>query len=365
MHKIAISVGTIAELIKMSPVMRLLEKNGIDYTFIHTGQHDFNKDLLIDLEVKKPDFSVQVFNNAPIRGRISSITNLTNFFFNTTFKINNYLKKKNISLNMVHGDTLSTLVCSLATKIMTNTKLAHIEAGLRSFDFFEPFPEEIIRFSVDQMCDIAFCPTKKALYNIKNKKNAFVTGNTVIDALIFNLKKHKIKVKDNDYIIAKIHRVENLNNKFRIKEIYKVLKSMNYKTIFIMFPNTKNVFESLGLLDELKKNKNIIIYDFLLYKDFLKLFANCKLIITDSGGEVEEATYLKKPVISFRKKSERLEAEEVGIARRSINSQEILKLVDEIFNHGEIYKKAKKAKCPYGEGKAAFKIISHIKDIYE
>ena len=363
MLKLLISIGTGGELIKMAPVMRELQKRKIDYFFLNTGQHDLT-DMIKQLEVKKPDKEFHEHKDKSKRGRFKTIPQALAWGFVKLFKrIRKTIKQSKAKYVLVHGDTMTTGLTSLVVSTMPGVRLVHIEAGLRSKALFEPFPEEISRIITDSLTKIHLTPTHYAAAHLKRKKDVYITGNTNIDSLQFALNKIKNKKKSKEkYLIAKTHRQENIKSKKRLTNFVNILLNTKHKIYFIMANSTKKALEKYNLLDKLKKKKNINIINELPYLDFIKLYRDCTAILTDGGGETEEATHLKKPCIVYRHATERQEAEVIGVARRvKSNTNEALKHIEEAFNTKSKFSKTVKAsECPYGDGKASKRIIDYL-----
>ena len=352
---IAIVLGTRAELIKMSPIIKELEKNKIKYVYIHTGQHNIS-DLLNELNLKNPDI---ILENPKIkRGRFSSIVSAVLWNIKKFFLIRKHLKKIKPNLVLVHGDTMTTATATLSAKSL-GYLVGHVEAGIRSNNIKEPWPEELSRRITDKFADYLFAPTLMSYRYLKRKypnKKIFYTGNTNIDVLQENIKKIK-KKKSEDYVFVKLHRQENIKSKKRLREFIKLLNDIPFTKKLILTYNTKNQLKKYNLLDELNKVKNLEILDELSYLKFLSIFSNANVILTDGGGETEEASYLRIPCANFRDFSERKEATLLGF---NIYTRDIKKLKDYVINN--FNKKIQNIPCPFGDGKAAEKIVKMIKN---
>lgn len=360
MPNILICIGTGGELIKIAPVMRELQKRKIPYFFLNTGQHDLTH-MIKELKVKKPDKEFRILKKKETRGRFNTTFEalrwgLINLFFN----LRKTIKEAKPKIVIVHGDTMTTALTSMAVKTILGIKLAHVEAGIRSHDIFEPYPEEIMRLVTDFFANVYFPPTNYANKKL-NKKNSFVTGNTNIDSIMFALSKIKNKNKSKEkYLIAKTHRQENIKSKERFTNFIDIITSIKHKVYFIVTPNTKKQLEKTGLIKKVRKSKNIKLLTEQPYLEFIKYFRDCTAILTDGGGETEEATFLKKPCIVYRYETERQEAEEVKVAVRvKSNKEKAIKYINEAFNTKSSFNKnVKKSKCPYGNGTAAKKIVN-------
>ena len=347
---ITIVLGTRAELIKMFPVMRELEKRKLKFYFIHTGQHNIN-DLIRELNVKKPDF--QLDNPKKVAGRFKNIFQAILWNIRIGFKLRKIVKKLNSRYILIQGDTMSTAMASIFMRTLIKRPIiCHVEAGLRSGNIFEPFPEEICRRIADFFSDILFVPTTFAAKNLKKKKFVVVAGNTVIDAVKYATKKVKRK-KDGDYIIAMIHRQENVRSKKRMEKFVEIIENLPFKIFLVLHPHSVESLKKFGLWKKIKENKKMKMIKLLTYFQFIKLLAKSKGIITDSGGLAEECCELKKPCLIFRARTERQEAIKVGIGKITINSS-----VKEIVDF--LNKVPKKIRNPYGDGNSAKKIIDYL-----
>ena len=219
-----------------------------------------------------------------------------------------------------------------------------------------------MRKVTDTFADILFAPTEYSTKNIKHKRSVIVTCNTNIDSLLFALNKIKNKKQSKEkYLIAKTHRQENIKSRERITNFVNIISKTNNKVYFILKPNTKRILEKLNLMKKIQK-KNIKILTELSYLEFIKLYRDCTAILTDGGGETEEATFLKKPCIVYRKKTERQEAEHIGIAIRSCsNPSKALQLIDKAFDKKSKWNNIiKTSTSPYGKGDTSKKIIDHL-----
>ncbi len=368
---IVIALGTRAELIKMAPVMRELAVRKTEYYYVHSGQHDV-RDLCASLGVRKPDLSLEIPGTT--RGRFGGTLEALYWSVRTILRLRNVFTDKkhvgNVKLVLVHGDTMTTATAALAARsiLFNRPKVGHVEAGLRSGDLSEPFPEEISRRIADACSDLFFAPTKKAADNLKSegigKSKIFVTGNTNIDVLKQNLplaKKSKLALPKPPYILAQLHRQENIKSKERLEAFIGLLEKIPARVLFIFLENTRAKAKKYGLEKRILSAPNITTTDNMPYHEFLRAFSNASLIITDGGGQTEEACALKIPAIIFRQASERQEAEEAGCAMRvGSDAAKALSLAKEALSHGAFYKRAKRSKNPFGEGNAAKKIADAI-----
>ncbi len=364
---LVIALGTRAELIKMAPVMRSLAGKKIQYHFLHTGQHKIG-DLLEPLGVEEPDEILEWTDS--LRGRFGSSTaqalawNLGN-----TRRVGRVFARLRPKIIVCHGDTMSTAAIAVAAKARTGgALLAHVEAGLRSHDLKEPFPEEISRRVTDLLSDVLFAPTEKAAANLRGiiyrGKKIFVTGNTNVDVLLENLpraEKLKVSLPSKPFVFAQMHRQENIRSRERTTAFVELLERIPVPVVFVFLENAAKQFEKFGLLSRIKNSKNIVVKPNLPYLTFLKIFSNSACVVTDSGGQTEEAAVLKIPTVVFRNKNERQEAEECGVAVRvGSDWKKALELVEEVLAKGYFYERAKKSNNPFGDGRAGERIAQEL-----
>ena len=358
--KALVVASTRPEVIKLAPVLRELEKNKIEYRFITTGQHYdrmlFDK-FIEELELRKPDYNIEVGSGTQAYQTSQALLELERIFL-----------RENPNVVIVQGDTNSTLSSALAA-IKLHIPVAHVEAGLRSFD--KRMPEEINRIIADHCSMLLFAPTEKAALNLITEgifpEKVFIVGNTIVDAVLQNIEiaKRKSSIKEKDYILLTLHRAENVDNKKILENIVDALISINEKIIFPVHPRTKKRLEEFKLLEKLK-NSNIKIIEPLGYLDFLLLLSNAKLVLTDSGGVQEEAIILHVPCVTLRTTTERPETIEAGgNVLAGVEKEGIVKTLNSLLFDEERYAKMKKAKNPFGDGKSGERIVSIILDKYE
>lgn len=308
--KICVVLGTRPEIIKLSPIIRELAKKKINFFIIHTNQHyDYLMDRIFfeELELKKPKYELKIKEktHGAMVGKMM-------------IEIEKIIIKEKPDLIIVQGDTNSALAGALVASKL-GIKLAHIEAGLRSFD--RTMPEEINRVIVDHLADYLFAPTniqkKLLLKEGIDEKKIFVVGNTIVDATFQNLEIAEDKVKKIDffdkYFLLTLHRPSNVDNedKFEkiIKNLEKISENFNIPVLFPIHPRTKINAKKFKISFN---NKNFKLIEPVGYLNMLILEKNAKIIFTDSGGIQEEACLLKTPCITLRENTERPETIEVG-----------------------------------------------------
>ena len=372
MKKILIIIGTRPEAIKMAPVIKEIKKNKkfFNLKICITSQHKKMLKQVLDFFEIKTHFDIGVMR------KNQSLEDLTSKIL---LRIGDIIHKIKPDLVMVHGDTTTTFASSLAC-YYKKVDVCHIEAGLRTGNIYSPWPEEINRKLTAQIAKIHFSPTQLAKRNLRSegidKKNIIVTGNTVIDSLLFTQKKilktssiknrldKKFSYLDNGkkIILVTGHRRENFGKDFR--NIFKALKyiALNNKNICIVYPIHLNPKVLLPAKKILGKIPNIFIIQPEDYLSFVYLMNRSYLIVSDSGGVQEEAPSLGKPVLVTRKNTERPEALKAGTARLvGTNTTNIIKNIEELLHNKKSYNKMSKSHNPYGQGVAAKKIIKNLK----
>ena len=314
MKKIISVVGARPNFMKVSPLYKELSKYNetIQHLICHTGQHydeKMSKIFFDELGLPKPDFYLGVGSGSHAE-QTSKVM----------IEFEKILLKEDPDLIIVVGDVNSTIACSLvATKL--HIKVAHVEAGLRSFD--RKMPEEINRICTDVISDFLFVSEKSGLINLKHEgipaSKTFFVGNVMIDNLINHLSRiddsnilSSLNVYQNNYILVTFHRPSNVDSIEYLVDLIKLLNNLSKKRkiIFPLHPRTKMCLLKFHLLEKL--NSNVIITEPLGYIEFIALVKNAELVITDSGGIQEETTYLQVQCITVRKNTERPITVEIG-----------------------------------------------------
>ncbi|MDD3149398.1 MAG: UDP-N-acetylglucosamine 2-epimerase (non-hydrolyzing) [Candidatus Gastranaerophilales bacterium] len=362
--KVLTVFGTRPEAIKMAPVIKELEKNSDNFESIVcvTAQHRQMLDQVLDLFEIKPDFDLNVMKQNQ---------NLWILTSDVLLKMKEVLEQAKPHLVLVHGDTTTTLATSLSA-FYARIPVGHVEAGLRTFDKENPFPEEINRMVADATSSLYFAPTQKSVDNlinsgIKDTKRIYLTGNTVIDALLMTINNKKTDISninlDNNLktILLTSHRRENFG-----KPLENICNAMielvkNNNDIQVVYPvhlnpNVRNtVYSMLGGIERIK------LIEPLDYAPFASLMKKSYIILTDSGGIQEEAPSLGIPVLVLRETTERPEAIEYGTVKLvGTNKEKIINITQKLLDNSKIYAKMSNAKNPYGDGSAAKKIVKAI-----
>lgn len=361
--KVMTIFGTRPEAIKMAPLVLELEKYPEDFETIVTvtAQHRQMLDQVLDIFGIEPDYDLNIMKDR------QTLTDVTTKGLEGLDKV---MKEVKPDIVLVHGDTTTTFIASLAA-FYNQIAVGHVEAGLRTWNKYSPFPEEMNRQLTGVLADIHFAPTAKAEANLiqenKKKDTIFVTGNTAIDALKTTVKsdyQHEIltKVGNDRLILLTAHRRENLGepmrNMFRaIKRIVEELKDVQ-----VVYPVHLNpaVREIAGEI--LGDNERIHLIEPLDVIDFHNFAARAHLILTDSGGVQEEAPSLGVPVLVLRDTTERPEGIEAGTLKLAgVEEERIYRLTKELLTDPHEYEEMAKAVNPYGDGEASRRIAEAVR----
>ncbi len=327
-----VAFGTRPEFIKIKPVLNKLNKN--EYKVLFTGQHqDLLREILLKEKFRKR--KILKIKNGP--NRLDSIVNSI---------LNNDSIFRDVTKVLVQGDTTSAFAVALAA-FHRKVKIFHLEAGLRSYDKENPRPEEFNRRAISCMADVHFCPTETSKQNLLSEQvpgQVIVTGNTVLDNLV------EIQPEYKNHVVVTMHRRENLEIMPEwFEQIDNIAKK--YAGLEFILP----VHPNPVIVEHSKRLKNVTVVEAMKYEDFLNLLASCKFCITDSGGVQEESSFLKKKALVCRKNTERPE----GLGSFSVLVRDP-SFLEEKFNY-ICYNYVIKDDCPYGDGKAAEKIVRYLR----
>jgi len=378
MRKILFIFGTRPEAIKVAPVINKLKKENHNWKVgvCLTAQHREMLDQVLNIFNIKLDYDLNIMKQNQDLYDITS---------NILINIKNVLNDFQPDLVLVHGDTTTTFVSSLAA-FYKKIEVGHIEAGLRTGDIYYPFPEEANRKLTTSLAKYHFAPTIIAKENLLNEgvkeENIIVTGNTGIDALFLALNKIKknknlekkiinkfsstFSILDSQFILVTAHRRESFGKGFiNICEAIKEL-AIKYPKIKFIYPVHLNPNVKRPVKEILSNIKNIFLIEPLEYLEFVYLMSKSYLILTDSGGIQEEAPSLGKPVLVMRDITERVEALEAGTVKLvGTDKSRIIKEVSRLIEDKNEYDKMSKAVNPYGDGKASERIAKFLKEKFE
>jgi len=352
--KIVTVLGTRPEIIKLAPVIRECERRNVSHTVVHTGQHysdSLDGVFFEKLDLPSPDYNLGVGSKSHGAQTGEMIIG-----------IEEILLEKEPETVLVQGDTNSVLAGATAADKL-ETRLGHVEAGLRSFD--RDMPEEANRRVADHLSDYLFAPTENAAALLRregiDESRLFVTGNTVVDAV----RQHRSVAEEkssvlstlgldpNEYVLMTAHRAENVDDPESFEGILRgaalVADEFGVPVIYPIHPRAESKFEEFGLT----ASDNVRLVDPQDYLDFLVLQSNARLILTDSGGIQEEACILGVPCVTTRENTERPETTEVGSNRLSgTNPQDILESARQMDETTDDWAQ------PFGDGDAAERIVS-------
>lgn len=365
--KLLFVFGTRPEAIKMAPLIKECKKypHNFDVKVCITAQHRQMLDQVLQLFEIIPEYDLDIMKPN------QDLYDVTN---NVLLGLRDIFKETQPDIVLVHGDTTTTMAASLAAYYQ-KIDVAHIEAGLRTNNIYSPFPEEINRQITSKIAIYHFAPTQTAKHNLImegiDEQIIFVTGNTVIDALLhISAKVDQIDINidgytvtDRRFIVITGHRRENFGGGFinickAIKELAFLCPEIDFVYPVHLNPNVQEpVFDLLGNI------ANIYLIKPLDYLPFVYLMKHCHLILTDSGGVQEEAPSLGKPVLVMRDTTERPEALEAGaVVLVGTDYEKIINQVQALLNDKELYQSMSQAHNPYGDGQACIKIVSILRE---
>jgi UDP-N-acetylglucosamine 2-epimerase (non-hydrolysing) len=362
--KVMTVFGTRPEAIKMAPLSLELKKSPQieDYVCV-TAQHRQMLDQVLEIFDFKPDFDLDIMKE---RQTLSQITT------HALEGLDRVFKQIKPDIVLVHGDTTTSFVGALAA-FYNMISVGHVEAGLRTFDKYSPFPEEMNRRLTGQIADLHFAPTQSNKKNLIreniDENNIYITGNTVIDALKTTVSSDYMlegPIGEADYqnkrvIIVTAHRRENQGEPLR--RICRALKRIaeDFKDVEIIYPIHLNPAIRETAYEILGDTENIRLIEPVDARDLHNAISRCFLVMTDSGGLQEEAPSLGKPVLVLRKETERPEAVAAGTVKLAgVNEDNIYNLAAQLLTDNKEYDKMAKAVNPYGDGLASKRITEAI-----
>ena len=366
MIKVMTIFGTRPEAIKMAPLVKELEKRKeIKSIVCVTAQHREMLDQVLKVFNIKPDYDLNIMKQGQTLSEITS---------RVLLGLEEVIKEVKPNIILVHGDTTTTFAGALAA-FYNNIDIGHVEAGLRTWNKYSPFPEEMNRQMVDCMTDMYFAPTEVSKNNLLiqgiNEEKIYITGNTAIDAMKYTVNDNYYNeifdwVSEDKLILLTAHRRENLGEPMR--NIFKAIKRIleEYSDIKVIYPIHLNpkvrevANEIFGGIERIKIIEPLGVFDF---HNFIK---KSYLILTDSGGIQEEAPSLGKPVLVLRDTTERPEGIKAGTLKLiGTDEKKVYKEIKKLLDDKSEYEKMSKANNPYGDGFASKKIVDEIINKYK
>lgn len=365
MIKVMTVFGTRPEAIKMAPLVKELEKcDKIQSIVAVTAQHRQMLDQVLEIFDIKPDYDLNIMQPKQTLAQITT---------KALVGLEQVINEAKPDIVLVHGDTSTTFAGALAA-FYCQTMIGHVEAGLRTYDKYSPWPEEMNRRLTGQMTDLHFSPTISNKCNLLkeniDENKIYITGNTVIDALQTTVKSdyvfaddtlNKLDYDKNRVILMTAHRRENLGEPLRniceaVREV--VLSHPDVEVVYPMHMNPlvrETAREILGDLDR------VHLIEPLDVQEMHNAMDRCYMVMTDSGGLQEEAPSLGKPVIVLRNETERPEAVEAGtVVMGGVCKQDIIDRACVLLDHESIYERMAQTANPYGDGSASRRIVEAI-----
>ncbi|NLM21223.1 MAG: UDP-N-acetylglucosamine 2-epimerase (non-hydrolyzing) [Peptococcaceae bacterium] len=365
--KVMAAFGTRPEAIKMAPVVKALQNNKhVDCRVVLTAQHREMLDQVIQLFNIVPDYDLNIMKQGQTLAGVTS---------EIMTRLDAIITQEKPDIMLVQGDTTTTFVSALAA-FYHKIPIGHIEAGLRTGNKYSPWPEEANRKLTGVLTDLHFAPTEVAKNNLLREgvhpAHIFVTGNTVIDALLQTVKQSYVfknrelaniieKNKDKRLILMTTHRRENLGEPMR--QIYRALDTIlsRFPDTYVIFPMHKNPLVRNVVTEVLGHNNRVHLIEPLDYEPFVNLMAKAYLILTDSGGIQEEAPSLGIPVLVVRDTTERPEAVDSGtVLLVGTDYVQVVENLTKLLLDQKTYEQMAKAVNPYGDGCSSQRIVDII-----
>ena len=356
--------GTRPEAIKMAPLVQELQSRpGITSICCVTAQHRQMLDSVLDIFHLKPDYDLNIMEP---RQTLSTITT------KCLLGMEEVLEQAKPDLVLVHGDTSTTFAGALAA-FYHQVKVGHVEAGLRTWDKYSPFPEEMNRKLVGDIADLHFCPTRSNVANLAREDitgGVFITGNTVIDALKTTVVKdyhfttellNQLDYEHKKIILVTCHRRENYGQP--MANIMTALRRVaeSFEDVELVYPVHLSPVVREAAAKYLSGHQRIHLIDPLDVEEMHNLMARSYLVMTDSGGLQEEAPALARPVLVLRRETERPEAVEAGTVKIAGTEEEtIFRMASELLTDEKAYHEMAHAVNPYGDGFACRRIVDAI-----
>lgn len=338
---IHIVLGTKAQLIKMAPVMKALVSSGTTYRFISTGQHrETMDDILANFGLPPPDYVL--YNGPDITSIPKMVAWAARILWRTLCDRGKIFGNDHNGIVLVHGDTFSTLLGAIMGRV-ARLKVGHVEAGLRSFNLFHPFPEEITRLLTFRLSHYLFCPGEWAVTNLERYAGEKIStgSNTLRDALrlaVSAVDASQVDIPKQPFAVITIHRFENIYSQAALERVVNIVERIarDKYLVFILHKPTEKKLRQFALYDRLAALDNLELrqrYDYFL---FIKLVSAADFVVSDGGSNQEECFYLGKPILLLRKATERQE----GLGENCMLSGYDPAHVDRFVENVERYRRA-------------------------
>lgn len=354
--KIISIIGARPQFIKCAPLSRAIRKEHKEI-LVHTGQHydpEMSEIFFKELNIPEPDYNLGIGSGS--HGEQTG---------KMLIEVEKVLQNEKPDIVLVYGDTNSTLAGALAASKL-HIKVAHVEAGLRSFD--RDMPEEINRVLTDHISDFLFCPTETAVLNLNNEgitTNVYNVGDVMLDALNYNLKiaegkvtiLEDLRLNSKEYMVATVHRASNTDSFKNLSSVVNAFCEVDIPIVFPVHPRTEKYLKQYGLWDKLCESVKVIPP--IGYLEMLKLMAHSRKILTDSGGVQKEAYMLRVPCITMRENTEWVETVEDG--GNVLVGAEYEKIRDAILN----FEGAKVKGNVFGNGDACVNILKILLTVFK
>ena len=364
--KVMTIFGTRPEAIKLAPIIKELQNRDFEQVVCVTSQHREMLDQMLELFKIEPNYDLNIMTKNQTLEEITS---------RALLGLEPVVSQEKPDLIIVQGDTTTTLMGALAG-FYHKVPVMHIEAGLRTDDKYNPFPEEMNRRMVTQLADLHFAATELAKKNLLecgiDNNNVFVTGNTVIDSLLWTSSQNmpfsnpnlaELEKTNARIVLVTTHRRENLGES--MQAIFNSINRLSeeHKDVVFVFPVHLNPAIRKMAESVLGENKNVILIEPITYPDMAKLMNMSHLVMTDSGGIQEEAPSLGKPVLVLRTTTERPEGISAGTALLAgVDENKIFDVANELLTDTDKYNEMAHSVNPYGDGHAAQKIVEIISE---
>lgn len=362
--KIVNVAGARPNFMKIAPLMRSMHserhKDRLTSLLVHTGQHydeAMSRVFFDELDIPRPDVNLEVGSGS----REEQIEKVMQTF-------DRVMLQEKPDAVLVVGDVNSTIACARVAKDR-GAMAIHVEAGLRSFD--QEMPEEINRIETDQISDLLFVTEASGMDNLRREAiagDAFLTGNVMIDTLVYQLerigrasKSEQLGLLPGGYFVGTFHRPSNVDHEQPLANVLRIIRyaAEHLPVVLPLHPRTRNALVSRGWLEQLSDHPKVIITEPLGYMDFLTLMRDAKGVVTDSGGVQEETTYLGVPCITMRDNTERPVTVELGTnVLAGTNPERVLEAIDDVLSGAG----KKGAIPPLWDGHAASRIVDIIAD---